>query len=208
MNDRPIPTLYEDAHVLVVDKPAGLPTIPERDLSLPSVQRLLEQRRGERLWVVHRLDREVTGVLLFARDAGAHRALSMAFEHRKAQKVYVARVHRDLREGLLIDRPLREFGSGRMGVDDRRGKPSQTRIDVRLREGATTLVEARPLTGRRHQIRVHLYSIGHPIVGDTRYGDPALRQGHDRLHLHAERLSIEAEGLPLLEVACPLPQGF
>jgi RluA family pseudouridine synthase len=185
----PIETLFENEAILAVNKPEGIASIPERDLTIPSVRRVLEAERGESLFVVHRLDKEVSGVLLFAKMAGSHRELSLAFEQRRVDKRYLAVVHgRIERDELVIDAPLREYGSGRMGVDPR-GKASLTRVVVLDRAAYHTLVEVRPETGRRHQIRAHLYSEGHALVGDTRYGD-APGPDENRLMLHAFRLAL------------------
>ena len=193
--------LHENAELLLVNKPEGVSTIPERDQSVASVQRLLEAERGERLWVVHRLDKEVSGALVFARSADAHRELCQAFESRAVTKTYLA-----LARGLLkldsdvIDMPIREFGSGRMGVDPR-GKPSRTGFRVLERGADCSLLEVELHSGRRHQIRVHLYAIGHPLIGEVRYGtDP---RADTRLMLHAWKL-----GLPALSAEAPPPESF
>lgn len=181
--------------MLVVDKPEGMAAIPERDLAVPSLHKALEAERHEKLFVVHRLDKEVSGLLVFARTAAMHRNLSMAFEQRRVDKTYVA-----LLQGVVSDdagaivAPIHQFGSGRMGVDPR-GKPSETRFEVLARGPAHTLVAAHPLTGRRHQLRVHFYHRGHPIAGDPRYGDRASQAAISRLLLHARNLVL------------PLPNG-
>ena len=186
-----IPIVAEDARLLVVDKPEGLSSIPERDLATPCVQRVLEASRGERLLVVHRLDKEVSGLLLFARDAAAHRALSMAFEARRVLKTYAALAHGRVAEDHgVIDRPIAEFGSGRMGVHDVRGKPSRTEFRVVRRFPSHTELHAHPVTGRRHQLRVHFYALGHALVGDPRYGEPSLQRRYARLCLHALRVTL------------------
>jgi tRNA pseudouridine32 synthase/23S rRNA pseudouridine746 synthase len=208
VNASAIETLFESEALLAVNKPEGISSIPERDLGVPSVRRVLEGARGETLFVVHRLDKEVSGVLLFAKNAVAHRELSIAFEQRRVEKRYLAVVHgRIEKDELVIDAPLREYGSGRMGVDPR-GKPSRTRVRVIERAPSTTLVEVRPETGRRHQIRAHLYSEGHALVGDSRYGDTKKNQG-GRLMLHASRLVLPALSFsapPSLEA--PLGETF
>lgn len=201
-----IPVVHEDAALLVVDKPLGLATIPERDLAVPSVQRLLEEARGERLFVVHRLDKEVSGLLVFARTAAAHRALSMAFEARGVTKTYLAWAHGSVPLDLrLVDAPLRQFGSGRMGVDLVRGKPSQTEVEVVEAGPKATQLLAHPITGRRHQIRVHLHHVGHALVGDPLYGPAELQRGLPRLYLHALRIDAPHPdgGRLALEVAAP-----
>jgi len=188
-------TVFEDVRVVVVHKPAGLAAIPERDLEQPSAQRNLEAIRGDRLFVVHRIDKEVSGLLVFARDAATHRTLSIAFERRDVQKRYLG-----LAWGLLAvgsagewTMPIHAFGSGRMGVD-KRGKPSLTRWKSlalgALPAGPVTLLELEPHTGRRHQLRVHAYAAGHALVGDPRYGEPTLQKTQPRLALHAQAARV------------------
>lgn len=198
-----IPIVYEDAHLLVLDKPIGLSSIPERDLSVPSAQRVVEAARGERLFVVHRLDKEVSGLLVFARDEATHRTLSMAFEQHRVHKTYVALAHGVIEQGGVIDKPIAQFGSGRMGVHEKKGKPSRTEFSVVERYRAHTLVHAHPITGRRHQLRVHFYAIGHALVGDPRYGDPAEQSKWPRLMLHALRIELEGR-----VIECPPPASF
>lgn len=201
--------LHEDSALIAVSKPEGLATIPERDLSVPSLQRALEAQRGERLWVVHRLDKEVSGLVVFARTAAAHRSLSMAFEHRQVEKSYTVTTHGVIADDRgVIDRPIAEFGSGRMGVDARRGKPAQTAYTVTRRAAGHTLVEVRPQTGRRHQIRVHFYALGHPLVGDPRYGDLKAQAAFARLMLHARTLKIAHPDGSELSLEAPLPPSF
>ncbi len=206
-----IQVLHEDEAVLAIAKPEGISTITERDPKVPSVHRLLEAERGERLFVVHRLDKEVSGLVLFARTAEAHRALSMAFEARRVDKTYLALAHGSIEgESGAIEKPIAQFGSGRMGVveDARRGKPSRTEWTVRRRYAASTLVEARPITGRRHQIRVHFYAIGHPLVGDPRYGDRAAQARWPRLMLHALRLRVTLPDGSELSLEAEPPKSF
>ncbi|MGQ0553156.1 MAG: RluA family pseudouridine synthase [Planctomycetota bacterium] len=226
--------LFEDEELLVVDKPAGLPSVPGRGpgatvepgvTASPGAACLVEwlsQQRGERVWAVHRLDAEVSGVLVFARTPAAHRALSLAFERRQVRKTYEALVHGSpAAEQGCIDAPLREFGSGRSAVDLTRGKPSTTEWRVLQRwptapdhtSATSSLLELRPLTGRRHQLRAHLHHLGHAVVGDLRYGDPALqraaRECAGRLMLHARRLELAhpTTGVPL-NFESPLPASF
>jgi 23S rRNA-/tRNA-specific pseudouridylate synthase len=131
--------------------------------------------------------------------------LNEAFEQRRIIKTYLALVHGRVgpNEGV-VDQPIREFGSGRMGVSPS-GKPSITTYRVLERLGAFTLLEANPQTGRRHQIRVHLYHIGHPIVGDLRYGDRAVQQRFCRLMLHASGIDLPhpTTGARLILRDCP-----
>ncbi len=109
---------------------------------------------------------------MFAKHAAAHKNLNEQFNQRKIQKTYMAVTHGVIERAIhRIDTPIRQFGSGRMGIDLKQGKPCITEFSVTQRFEAYTLVKIHPLTGRRHQIRVHFYSIGHPLVGDSRYGE-------------------------------------
>jgi len=208
--DMELPILYEDDDLLAVHKPEGLAAIPERDPSRPSARHLLEAARGERLWVIHRLDKEASGVLLFARNAEAHRYMNTRFERRQVRKVYRALVHGRIEPGQgQIQAPIRMYGSGRMGVDPERGKPAETRYRVlEYLDEACSLIEALPLTGRRHQIRVHCYHVGHPIVGDPRYGDRSVQQRYPRLMLHALSIRFRHPNGQELEIVAPVPESF
>ncbi len=194
-----IAIVHEDAGLVVVMKPEGLAAIPERDLTQPSAQRRLEALRGERLFVVHRIDKEVSGLLIFARSEAVHRELSLAFERREVEKRYLGLVWGAIAPGARgeIEAPIHQFGSGRMGVDAR-GKTSLTRWEALARGElggrAVTLVRLEPHTGRRHQLRVHAYHIGHALVGDPRYGEAALRGEAARLMLHAHVARFGLEG--------------
>ena len=204
-----IPILFENDRFLAADKPEGLSSIPERNPAVPSLVRVLEEARGSKLFVVHRLDKEASGVILFAKDAASHRWLNDLFAARKVGKVYLVLVHGVIaEESGRIDKPIREFGSGRMGVDEARGKRSITDFRVRERLPHLTLLEAHPLTGRRHQLRVHFYSMGHPLVGDLRYGDRSLQQGYPRLMLHALRAAIPLPAGGVLTIESPVPPSF
>ena len=222
------PILYQDTSLIAVDKPAGIAVIPGRgeppESCLKAVVELeLKEREGgaTRLWVVHRLDRDVSGVLVFARNAAAHRELSMAFEHAQVAKSYWALVEGVVKDDEgLIDLPLRTGGhGGKTVVDPRLGKDSRTRYRVRQRFPAYTVLEAEPLTGRTHQIRVHLRALGHPLAVDRRYGKRAVLHASElsgrpplpgeaplvsRATLHAERLVLP-RGEDKLVLTAPLP---
>ena len=202
--------LYQDQGIIAVNKPMGLASIPERDRDQGSVVGQAQQQTGQRLYVVHRLDKEVSGVLLLARTPEMHRWLNTAFSERRVHKTYAAWVHGHVTEEQgVIEAPIRAFGSGRMGVDHERGKSSRTTFEVVERHEKRTLVHAHPETGRRHQIRVHLYHLGHPILGDPRYGDKTIQQTYGRLMLHALTLEFigPAGGCPQRIVA-PIPDEF
>lgn len=199
--------LLEDERLIAVAKPAGVAVAPGGGVAVAeTLQAQVAEYLGSRAYIVHRLDRETSGVIVFARTAESHRELSQAFEGRAVKKRYLALVagHMDTWTGEVAE-PLREFGSGRVGVD-RNGKSAVTGWQVRERLDSDDLLDVTPVTGRRHQIRVHLYSIGHPILGDTRYGDDRPVGGAPRLMLHAlelvlaDGLSVRAEPPPdLLE---------
>ncbi len=204
-----IPILYEDDDILAVDKPEGLAAIPERTGQGGSLFEILCGQRDERLFIVHRLDKDTSGVILFARNAETHRWLNRQFEARAVVKTYLALVHGVVADdGGMIDQPLRQFGSGRVAVDPQRGKPSTTEFRVTRRFRSYSLVEARPRTGRRHQIRVHLYHLGHPIAGDPLYGDKVAQQDFARLMLHAWKLAMPLPSGRTLTFEAPIPESF
>lgn len=204
-----IPILYEDDDILAVDKPEGLAAIPERSGQGDSLFETLCGQRDERLYIVHRIDKDTSGLILFARNAGMHRWLNQQFETRAVGKTYLALVHGVIADDCgTIDQPLRPFGSGRVAVDPERGKPSTTEFSVVKRFKGHTLVEAKPRTGRRHQIRVHLYHLGHPIVGDPLYGERVTQQAFDRLMLHAWKLAMPLPSGRTLTVEAPVPPSF
>ena len=167
------PVLWSDTHLLVVDKPSGLATLPDGwEPDMPFLRGLLEADFG-RLWVVHRLDRETSGVIILARSAQAHRALNLQFEQRQVSKIYHALLLGDPAwDTQNLAMPLRvNVGRGhRTVIDHRNGKNSLTDINILKRLGMFALVEALPHTGRTHQIRAHLAAVGHPIAGDPLYG--------------------------------------
>lgn len=199
-----LPILFDRHDVLAVAKPEGLAAIPERRDDPDCLHARLSRQCGQRLWAVHRLDKEVSGVILFARTAGMHRTLCLLFEQRHVRKTYLALVHGNVSEASgTIDLPLREYGSGRIAVDRQRGKPSVTDYRVVERFDALTLLEVSPRTGRRHQIRAHLYALGHAIVGDERYGDRAVQRTFARLMLHAMALALHLPDGPAIAIeAC------
>ncbi len=204
-----IPILFENDDLLAVDKPEGLASIPERAKGKDSLISLLSPKFRDKLYVVHRIDKEASGVILFARNAPAHRFLNQQFGTRAVKKTYLILVHGSISvsEGV-IDKPLRQFGSGRIGIDSKQGKPSETAFCVANLFPSHSLVEARPVTGRRHQIRVHFYSIGHPVVGDLLYGDKSVQKQYPRLMLHAQKLEFRLPSGEEVKIEAPVPESF
>ena len=203
--------LFENEDFLAVNKPEGLSSIPERQPGqrTESLYERLCAERGQQLYIVHRIDKDTSGVIIFAKSAAAHRWLGRQFERRTVQKVYLALVHGILAEDEgIIDKPLGQYGSGRMGVNPQHGRAAYTEYLVTHRFPAHTLVEAYPKTGRRHQIRVHFYSIGHAIVGDRLYGNLPVQRTYPRMMLHAHRLTIRLPEGRLLTLETPPPVSF
>jgi tRNA pseudouridine32 synthase/23S rRNA pseudouridine746 synthase len=200
--------VFVDEHLVVLDKPAGLLAVPGRG---PDKQDCLAAR-AQRLWpdalVVHRLDMATSGLFLMARGPAVQRRLSMAFEHREVGKRYVAVVAGRLEAPAgaedgwaTIDLPLVADWPNRprQMVDVVQGRPSITRWRVLEADTDSTLVELEPVTGRSHQLRVHLLAIGHPILGDALYAPPEVQARAPRLLLHAASLQLvhPATGEPI-----------
>ncbi len=197
-----VQAVYEDADLLVLQKPAGLLCVPGRG---PDKQDCLSARAQER-WpgalIVHRLDQATSGLVLMARHIDMQRRLSHAFAERQMHKRYQAVV-----QGLLgpaeqtwqeIDLPIAADWERRplRVIDPAVGKPSLTRWRLRAQDpvAGTTHVELEPVTGRTHQLRVHLAAIGHPILGDALYADAATQAQAPRLLLHASHLAFTHPG--------------
>lgn len=165
--------LFENDAWVVIDKPAGLLSIPDRfGADLPNAENILRKKYGQ-IYVVHRLDKDTSGVMVFAKTEEAHRRLSQSFENRAVKKTYLAIV-----EGVpskpedLIDAPIGEDSSkaGKMKIDPKNGRESRTHYKIKERFRRYSLLELNPETGRQHQIRVHCAFIGHPLVVDSLYG--------------------------------------
>jgi RluA family pseudouridine synthase len=169
-----LPVLFSDDALLIIDKSAGILSIPDHwDPDVPDAVTQLQAAWGK-LFVVHRLDKDTSGVLIFARSADAHKALSEAFESRSVSKVYRALVHGSPTwDETTCELPLRPDGDRlhRTIVEAHKGKPSSTAFVVIARYEDYALIEARPTTGRTHQVRVHLAALGHPCLCDPFYGD-------------------------------------
>lgn len=205
--------LHVDAELIVADKPAGLLSVPaggavRQDCLVSRVQALHPDAL-----IVHRLDMATSGLILLARGAEMLRRLSLAFEQRIVGKRYVALVHGHLaHDSGEIDLALAEDPARRPRqiVDPLRGRRALTRYRVLARSGigedALTRVELKPVTGRTHQLRVHLMALGHPILGDPLYAPPASAERHGRLHLHAAGIAfIHPHTRMPLQFDSPLP---
>ena len=197
-----VPLVYIDDDLVVADKPAGLLAVPGRGPEKADCVLHRLQRHLGPLGVVHRLDMDTSGLMVLARTAAAQRLLSMAFAARRVHKRYVAVVAGiplpptapdgwgDIRLPLIVDWPRRP----RSKVCFRTGKPSHTRwcLCGAERHGPAwaTRVTLEPITGRSHQLRLHLAALGHPIVGDPLYAPPSLARATPRLLLHASELAL------------------
>ena len=221
--DLPVDVLYEDKDVVAINKPAGLVVHAGAGAFSGTLVNRLVHRFGElskaggevRPGIVHRLDKDTSGVLLVARNDAAHRNLAAQFASRTVEKVYIALVR-----GVVKD------GHGRITAPIARDPVHRTRMTARLGTGRTALTEYRVLrrfakftllevrigTGRTHQIRVHLSSIGHPVVGDRLYGAPARVEGRpplSRFLLHARRIRFLSPSTgQAITVEAPLPGEF
>jgi 23S rRNA pseudouridine1911/1915/1917 synthase len=216
-DSEPVPVLYEDAHLLVVAKPAGVVTHPTaRRRSGTLVNRLLGMgitlsggSDPDRPGIVHRLDAGTSGVMVVAKDDEAQAGLAAMFRRHGADRRYLALVRGLLgHERFLIEAPLARRGA-RIRVGAMSGREAATEVEVRERFRRATFVEVRPLTGRTHQIRVHLSAAGHPILGDRAYGgggDDARRLGLERPFLHSWRIAFDHPVTgERIEVEDPLP---
>jgi 23S rRNA pseudouridine955/2504/2580 synthase/23S rRNA pseudouridine1911/1915/1917 synthase len=220
--------LQEDEHLVVINKPAGLLTIPGRDPKEISLKQLLKQHYGN-IFTVHRLDKETSGLVVFAKHEESHKALSQLFEARETIKIYKGLVlgSPSQKEGV-INEPIAEHPvkKGLMTVY-KKGKESITEYEVEESFRLFTWMHFKILTGRTHQIRVHMKHLGHPIVCDELYGDgkpvfissikkknynlskeeEAERPILSRLALHATKLEFQLEG-KLYQLEAPLPKDL
>jgi tRNA pseudouridine32 synthase/23S rRNA pseudouridine746 synthase len=206
--------IYKDERLLVINKPAGLLSVPgigqEKRYSL-AIRAAAEFPGGPPPRIVHRLDRDTSGVIVLAFDADAHRELSRQFHDREVSKTYVAIVAGVVKEDSgTIDLPMRKDMDPRRAprqvIDQAEGRRAVTHWWVIQRQDDRTRLKLQPVTGRSHQLRLHLKSIGHPILGDDLYAPAKVLAMSDRLLLHAHSLSIVHPTTALLmtfEAPCP-----
>ena len=213
----PVKLLFVDEHLVVADKPSGLPTHATADAHRPHLVRVLAQQLGvdeSQLGVHQRLDAGTSGIVVFGRTSAANRGLSEAFAQRSVAKVYLAVVDASRRPELEPGHAWRSHEALSRGGEGRRGRrivaspvgeAAETSFVVHDRWGTLALLQARPVTGRQHQIRAHLAAEGTPILGDTRYGGQAAA----RLHLHAWQLGfVHPVTRSALELEAAAPAGW
>jgi 23S rRNA pseudouridine1911/1915/1917 synthase len=221
--------IFEDDDLVAVNKPAGLLVIPDRyRKDIPNLRDMLAKRNGQ-IFVVHRLDKETSGILIFAKNADAHRLLNDQFTNHTIEKVYIALVRGRLRHGAgSIKYPLAPHPKKPAVMTvSQSGKISVTDYNIREAFRDYTLVEARPRTGRLHQVRVHLAAFGYPLAIDKLYGSKepiflsSIKPDYkpsgdgespliDRLTLHAEKITFVHPREPdqPRTLTAPLPKDF
>ena len=189
----PLDILYIDEDVLVLNKPSGLLTVPGKELKHHDSLELRVKIEYPNSFLVHRLDMDTSGVIIFALSKSTQRSLNLQFEKRIVKKLYEARVFGNIKEDngfidlpLIVDWPNRPLQK----IDAKEGKSALTHWQVLDREGDVTRVALMPETGRTHQLRVHMMSLGHTILGDRFYGNVAEINLANELQLHAKDLMI------------------
>ncbi len=220
-------TLFENEEFIAVNKPSGLLSIPDRLGKEVSLKSILEKNIGK-VFVVHRLDKDTSGIIVFAKSEQVHRSLNLLFENREVEKYYTALVHGRFAEDRgKITAPIAPHFSekGKMMIHAK-GKPSETDYQVVESFGNISLVQFQIHTGRTHQIRVHMQHIGHSIVGDALYGSEKpillsdfkknynLAKKYDdekpllaRMALHASHLNFTLDG-NAVSMEAPLPKDM
>lgn len=188
----PLVILHEDAQLLAVEKPAGLLSVPGKGDHLSDCLIARIQLAFPQALLIHRLDRDTSGVMIFALTPHAQRHIGLQFEKRQTRKIYVARVWGEMTEKtgtvdlpLIVDWPNRPL----QHVNHETGKQAITDWRIQRVEDGTTRVQLRPKTGRSHQLRVHMKALGHPILGDPFYANGAALE-YPRMMLHAQSLRL------------------
>jgi tRNA pseudouridine32 synthase / 23S rRNA pseudouridine746 synthase len=206
--------LYQDDSIIAVNKPSGLLTIRDGyNPDLPTLKTILETDFG-RIWIVHRLDKETSGVLLVARNETVHRTLNLAFENRQIHKIYHSIICGIPPEKeFVITHPLKVDGDRRHRtvVDLEKGKPAKSSISIIEAFSNHALVSIKPETGYTHQIRAHLAFSGFPILGDKLYQKPnsPLTDLIDRVALHAYQITFNhPETHSSVTIQAPYPEDF
>ena len=188
-----VEVLHQDAHILVINKPSELLSVPGKAEHLSACVASYMAERFDGARIVHRLDMATSGVMILAMTAKAQRHLGLQFERRQTAKTYLARVWGDVKgyEGT-IDKPMRCDWPNRPRqiIDFEQGKSAITHWRVISRSEGSSLMELTPITGRSHQLRVHMLDLGHPILGDRLYAPEPAFVAADRLLLHAYSLEI------------------
>lgn len=185
--------VHQDDDLLVLNKPSGLLSVPGRVEAHKDCLETRAQSIYPTATTVHRLDMDTSGLLVMAMNKNAHRHMGLQFEKRMTRKTYMARIWgHPANDAGEVDLPLRCDWPSRPKqiVDHEQGRSSQTRWEVLEREEKTTLVMLTPITGRTHQLRVHMLELGYPIVGDRFYAEGEALSFALRLHLHAQTLEI------------------
>lgn len=200
--------LYRDTDFLVFDKPSGLLSVPGRHPALSDSLLTRVQKEFPQALIVHRLDKDTSGVVLISLNRKAHAFVAAQFEARTTEKSYIAEVWGRIEdEQGTVDLPLAidPDNKPRHRVDTDRGKPAQTRWQVIDHGENTTRLRLFPLTGRTHQLRVHMKALGHVILGDEFYADGEALSAANRLLLHAEQLSFRHPDGSVVTYTAPVP---
>ncbi len=220
--------IFENEDFIAVNKPAGLLSIPDRDGKEISLKKILQEKFGT-IFTVHRLDKDTSGVILFAKNQSAHQHISLQFQDRQTEKIYLGLVTGSLvnKNGSIHVPIFENDGKDRSEISKKRGKESRTDYRVLEDFGLYSWLEFRIHTGRMHQVRVHAKYMGHPLACDAMYGVgkpvyvSSLKAGYklskneetekpilDRLALHAARLSFTGPDHKRYQLEAPLPRDL